>query len=135
MSGRRDTELEQLRKQRRQEIERLAGAAKAKPQGILHLSTKDFEEATSKGITLVDFYATWCGPCKTMAPVVEQLAKELAGRVKVGKVDVDESIELAMRFQVMGVPTFGIFKDGKLLQRIVGAVGYDALRAAVKSFL
>jgi thioredoxin 1 len=106
-----------------------------KPEGVLHLSSKDFDQATSKGVTLVDFYATWCGPCKMMAPVVEQLAQEFAGRVNVAKVDVDENMELAMRFQVRGVPTFGIFKDGKLLQCIVGAVGYDTLRAAVKPFL
>jgi thioredoxin 1 len=135
MSGHRDAKLEKLREQKRQEIERLIPATKLKPEGVLHLSSKDFDQATSKGVTLVDFYATWCGPCKMMAPVVEQLAQEFAGRVNVAKVDVDENMELAMRFQVRGVPTFGIFKDGKLLQCIVGAVGYDTLRAAVKPFL
>ena len=85
--------------------------------------------------TIADFGAGWCKPCKMMEPVVERLAQELTGHVKVAKVDIDENMELAMRFQVMGVPTFGIFKDGKLVQRIVGAVGYEALRAAVKPFL
>jgi thioredoxin 1 len=110
-------------------------AKKPESEGPIHLSAKDFDQVTSKGVTLIDFYATWCGPCKMMEPVVEQLAHELAGHVKVAKVDVDENLELAMRFQVMGVPTFGIFKDGNLVQRIVGAVGYEALRAAVKPFL
>lgn len=110
-------------------------APQTKTEGALHLSTKDFDQVVSQGVTLVDFYATWCGPCKSMEPVVERLAEELAGQVKVGKVDVDENMELAMRFQVMGVPTFGIFKDGSLVQRIVGAVGYEALNAAVKPLL
>ena len=135
MSSRRDAKLEKIREQKRQELERQVSASKPKSEGPLLLSTKDFDQATSKGVTLIDFYATWCGPCKMMEPVVERLAQELTGHVKVAKVDVDENMELAMRFQVMGVPTFGIFKDGSLVQRIVGAVGYEALRAAVKPFL
>lgn len=135
MSGRRDARLEKIREQKRRELERQVSASKPKSEGPLHLSTKDFDQVTNKGVTLIDFYATWCGPCKMMEPVVERLAQELAGHVKVARVDVDENLELALRFQVMGVPTFGIFKDGNLVQRIVGAVGYEALRAAVKPFL
>ena len=135
MSSRRDAELGKIRKQKAQDLGRQVSASKSKAEGPLHLSAKDFEQVTSQGVTLVDFYATWCGPCKMMEPVVERLAQELAGHVKVAKLDVDENMELALRFQVMGVPTFGIFKDGSLVQRIVGAVGYDALRAAVKPFI
>jgi thioredoxin 1 len=135
VSSRRDAKLEKTREQKRQNLERQMSASKPKSEGPIHLSIKDFDQVTSKGVTLIDFYATWCGPCKMMEPVVERLYQELAGHVKVAKVDVDENMELAMRFQVMGVPTFGIFKDGSLVQRIVGAVGYEALRAAVKPFL
>lgn len=135
MSRRRNADLEKIREQKRQELGRQVSASKSKPEAALHLSAKDFDQVTSKGVTLIDFYATWCGPCKMMEPVVERLAQEVSGHVKVAKVDVDENMELAMRFQVMGVPTFGIFKDGNLVQRIVGAVGYEALRAAVKPFL
>jgi thioredoxin 1 len=135
VSSRRDAKLDKIREQKQQDLERQMSASKPKSEGSLHLSIKDFDQVTSKGVTLIDFYATWCGPCKMMEPVVERLSQELAGHVKVAKVDVDENMELAMRFQVMGVPTFGIFKDGSLVQRIVGAVGYEALRAAVKPFL
>jgi thioredoxin 1 len=135
VSSRRDPELERIRKQKAQELGRRTSTPERQAQTPIHLSTKDFDQATGKGVTLVDFFATWCGPCKMMEPVVERLAQELAGQVRVAKVDIDENMELAMRFQVMGVPTFGIFKDGNIVQRIVGAVGYETLRAALKPFL
>ena len=105
------------------------------PGEVLHLSTTDFDEVVKTGITLVDFYADWCGPCKMMAPVVEKLAQEYAGRAKVAKVDVDHNVEIAMRFRVQGVPTFGVFKDGLMVHRIVGGVGYQPLKAALDTFL
>ncbi len=70
-----------------------------------------------------------------MAPVIDQLAQEYAGRAKVAKLDVDQNIEIAMRYRVQGVPTFGIFKNGVLVHRIVGGVGYQPLKAALDSFL
>ncbi|MGE3166062.1 MAG: thioredoxin [Planctomycetota bacterium] len=71
---------------------------------------------------LVDFYATWCGPCKVIAPLVDELAKEYAGKgLKVGKVDIDTAPELATRFRIQGVPTLLFFKDGKVVDQLVGA--------------
>ena len=72
---------------------------------------------------VVDFYADWCPPCKMMEPAVEKLADEFAGKVKIGKLDVDINQELAIRYGVMGIPTLGLFKDGKLVDRLVGYPG------------
>lgn len=75
---------------------------------------------------VVDFYADWCPPCRMMTPAVEQLAGELAGKVKIGKLNVDENQELAIRYGVMGIPTLGLFRDGKLVDRLVGYPGGGA---------
>ncbi|TMD15880.1 MAG: thioredoxin [Chloroflexi bacterium] len=72
---------------------------------------------------VVDFYADWCGPCHMMAPVVEQLATEFAGKVTIGKLDVDYNQEIAIRYGVMGIPTLGLFREGKLVDRLVGYPG------------
>ena len=69
---------------------------------------------------IVDFWATWCGPCRMIAPIIEQLAKELDGKVKVGKVNVDEQMELAVNYRVESIPTVMFFKDGKLVDKIIG---------------
>jgi thioredoxin 1 len=71
---------------------------------------------------LVDFWAVWCGPCKMIAPVVEEIAKEYDGRLKVGKVDVDSNPEVAMKFGIRSIPTLMIFKGGKVVEQIIGAV-------------
>ena len=92
--------------------------------------TKDsFEKEVleSKEPVLIDFYADWCGPCKMMAPVVEKLAEKYEGKVKVGKVNTDDEPELAQMFQVMSIPNFVIIKDGKVVDRVIGAVPQQAL--------
>lgn len=88
----------------------------------LKLSSANFEkEVLNSDIpVLVDFYADWCGPCKMMAPVVEELAGDLEGRAKVGKINVDENQDLAMEYNVMSIPTLIIFKEGKEFKRFVG---------------
>ena len=84
------------------------------------LNQQNFDEITSKGVVLVDFWATWCGPCKMMAPNVEEIATEYKGKVTVGKVDVDECQELATRFGIMSIPTLIAFKDGAKKEVLVG---------------
>lgn len=84
------------------------------------LNQQNFDEITSKGVVLVDFWATWCGPCKMMAPNVEEIATEYKGKVTVGKVGVDECQELATRFGIMSIPTLIVFKDGEKKEVLVG---------------
>ena len=84
---------------------------------------------------LVDFYADWCGPCRAMMPVVEQLAGEYDGRVKVGKVNSDEQPELASAFGVMGIPNFFIIKDGKVVDRLVGGMPKETLAQRIDAQL
>lgn len=88
----------------------------------LKLNSENFEKEVlnSNEPVLVDFYADWCGPCKMMAPVVEELAGELQGKAKVGKINVDENQNLAMEYNVMSIPTLIIFKEGKEFKRFVG---------------
>ncbi len=70
----------------------------------------------------VDFYADWCGPCKMMSPVIDKLSDEYAGRIKVGKVNVDENSELAMKYGIMSIPNMVFFKNGEVVDRVVGAI-------------
>jgi len=84
---------------------------------------------------LVDFWAEWCGPCKMIAPVVEQIATEYSGKLKVGKVDVDSNQQTAMQFGIRSIPTLLIFKNGKVVEQIVGAVPKPALADKISKHL
>jgi thioredoxin 1 len=94
-------------------------------QNVLTFSdaTFDAEVLKSEVPVLVDFWAEWCGPCRLMAPTVDQIAGEYAGRLKVGKVDVDSNGGTAMRYEIRGIPTLLLFKDGRVVDVRVGAVG------------
>lgn len=83
-------------------------------------ATFEGEVLKSEIPVLVDFWAEWCGPCRLVAPIVEELAGEYAGKLKVAKVDVDDNQNLAMRYQIMSIPTLGVFRKGEMVERIVG---------------
>jgi len=89
---------------------------------MLVINTKNYEEEVTKAETLVmlDFYADWCGPCRMLGPVVEQIAEETKGSIKVGKVNVDENQDLAMNFDIMSIPTLVFIKDGQMVAKLVG---------------
>ena len=99
---------------------------------IFSSSNFDEEVIKSSNIVLVDFYATWCGPCKMMAPIIDKVAEELEGTVKVGKVNVDENMELAQSFGIMSIPTIMIFKNGEVVKKFLGVTDKTELLEALK---
>lgn len=84
---------------------------------------------------LVDFWATWCGPCQMMTPVIEALAQELDGKMKVGKLNVDENPNVSQQYGIMGIPAFKIFKNGEVLEEFSGAMPKESLQSRLEAYL
>jgi thioredoxin 1 len=102
----------------------------------VHVTDADFEETVKKhSLALIDFWASWCGPCLALTPTIEELSKDYAGRVLIGKLNVDENPRTAECFQVFSIPTLLIMKDGKEVDRIVGCVPKKHIEAALGKYL
>ena len=98
---------------------------------VIELDERTFDETVAEGITLVDFWASWCGPCRMQGPVLAELAEELAGEAKIAKVNVDESSHLAARFSVQAIPLLVLLRDGREVARFVGLQTKSDLAAAI----
>lgn len=106
-------------------------------EGLMTLTDATFDEQikSSTEPVLVDFWAEWCGPCKMIAPVLSEIATEQEGKLRVGKINIDENLGLAQRFEVMSIPTLILFKDGEPQARIVGAKGKGQLLQELNAYL
>ena len=106
-------------------------------EGILTLSDASFDEQVNSADSpvVVDFWAEWCGPCKKVAPIIDELATEHAGSLTFAKLDIDSNPEVSLRYNVMSIPTLIVFKDGKEAKRLVGAKGKHQLLEELDEFL
>jgi thioredoxin 1 len=99
------------------------------------LTTNNFDEVVNTGVTLVDFWAEWCGPCRMMTPAIEELAAEYDGKATIAKVNVDNEGELAVKFNVSSIPTLLVLKDGKIAQQFIGVTSKSDLAQAIDNAL
>ncbi len=102
---------------------------------LVTLDSSNFEEQTKEGVTLVDFWAEWCGPCRALTPILEELDQEIAGAATIGKVNVDDNSELAQKFNVMSIPAVFILKDGEVASQFVGVQTKQVLTDAINKEL
>ncbi|WP_304179853.1 thioredoxin [Leptotrichia trevisanii] len=101
----------------------------------LSLNKDNFEQSIANGVALVDFWAEWCGPCKMQLPIIEEFSSEMEGKATIGKVNVDEQLELAQSFGIQSIPTLILFKDGKPVKKLVGLHSKESLYEEVNQVL
>jgi thioredoxin 1 len=129
-------EDEELKRIRQHELQKLAegkDGMKTEPQ---HVTDSNFNKTVQENqLALIDFWAAWCGPCRALAPTIEELANEYGGKIFIGKLNVDENPSTAQRFQVYSIPTMLIMKNGSEVERIVGCVPKANIETALKKHL
>jgi len=139
MRNEEDEELERIKRAKLQEM--MKSVAEKKQEKPALSKPVEVTDATFKEIiqnhplVVVDCWAPWCGPCQMVAPVIEEMARDYAGRILFGKLNVDENLEVAQQYQIMSIPTLLVFKNGKLVDRIVGAMPRQMLEPKITRYL
>jgi thioredoxin 1 len=128
-----DEELEAIRRRKMAELNSDAKSDAKMPSEPIVVTDADFDKFVTKyPIVFVDCWAPWCGPCRMVAPAIDALAKEMSGKIVFGKLNTDENSQVPNKFNISAIPTMMIFKDGKMVDRIVGALQKEALAARIK---
>lgn len=131
-----DEELERIRKRK---LEGLLRRRNITPEPIsepIEVTDSNFHDVVrSSRLVVIDCWAQWCAPCRMMAPIIDELAKEYAGKILFGKLNVDENPEVPNQYQIMSIPTFLVFKDGALVDRIVGAMPKKVLEQRIIKYI
>ena len=102
---------------------------------VKHFTDENFFTSIEKGITLVDFFATWCAPCRMLTPIVEKVAEHFDGKIVVAKIDIDDNQKIASQFLVTSIPTLILFKDGKEINRFIGLRDFNAFKGLIDDVL
>jgi len=128
-----DKELERIKQKKLEQMIGKPAATSTKPVEVTDATFKDTIQNHS--LVVVDCWAPWCGPCQIVGPIIEALARDYAGKVLFGKLNVDENRKVAMQYQIMGIPTLLVFKNGNLVDRIVGAMPRQVLEPKITGHL
>ena len=129
-----DPELLRIRKRKMEEMPKETNSNPV--SGPINITDGEFQEYTKKqGLVIVDCWAAWCGPCRMMAPILDQLSKEYFGKVVFGKLNVDENPSTASQFSIMSIPTMLVFHNGELVDTLVGASPYQVLKDKIEDYL
>ena len=132
-----DDEIESINKRKLDEMKKQneLRASQASTEPVVLTDSTFASEVTKRPLVVVDFWAAWCGPCRMVAPIVEQLAKEYAGRVTFGKLNVDENPEVSQRFGIQSIPTMIVFKNGQPVDGLIGALPRTQIENKFKPYL
>jgi thioredoxin 1 len=137
MENKENYELERIKREKLQEMKRSTSEKQnptlSKPVEVTDITFK--EKIQNHALVVVDCWAPWCGPCNIVAPVIEAMARDYAGRILFGKLNVDENSEIAKQYQVMSIPTLLVFKNARLVDRIVGAMPRQMLEPKITCYL
>jgi thioredoxin 1 len=102
---------------------------------VPELTKSEFEVFSKTGLALVDFFAEWCMPCLTMEPIIDELSEKFKGKIKFGKINVGDNQEIAQKFNIVSIPNFILFKDGKIIEQITGSLSSEELEGKLKEYI